>query len=286
MGCFAEGMSQSMIAFLDFTNIIFTIIFIIEATFKLIAYGGSYFENAWNKFDFFVVVSSLMDFVLGALDSSALDSVKALPQLARVLRVLRVTRLLKFAAGLQAIIQTIMFSIPSLANVFGLLMLIFFMFAVSGNFLFGAVIQGDVISELKNFGDFTSAFILMFAVSTGEDWNKIMFDCSRTEADGCIKGQTCGNVFAFAYFIILVVMCTHVMLNLFILVIIQQFEKYYLPKDNMIVLFKRDLDSFMRVWKTETQDKYKCLKIKEKQLPKFFRVLGEDGDQATSLGFG
>jgi len=45
-----------------------------------------------------------MDFVLGALDSSALDSVKALPQLARVLRVLRVTRLLKFAAGLQAII--------------------------------------------------------------------------------------------------------------------------------------------------------------------------------------
>jgi hypothetical protein len=129
-----------------------------------------------------------MDFVLGALDSSALDSVKALPQLARVLRVLRVTRLLKFAAGLQAIIQTIMFSIPSLANVFGLLMLIFFMFAVSGNFLFGPVLQGDVIGELKNFGDFTSAFILMFAVSTGEDWNKIMFDCSRTEEDGCIKG--------------------------------------------------------------------------------------------------
>lgn len=256
MGCFAEGMSQSMIQFLDFTNIIFTIIFIIEATFKLIAYGGSYFENAWNKFDFFVVVSSLMDFVLGALDSSALDSVKALPQLARVLRVLRVTRLLKFAAGLQAIIQTIMFSIPSLANVFGLLMLIFFMFAVSGNFLFGPVLQGDVIGELKNFGDFTSAFILMFAVSTGEDWNKIMFDCSRTEEDGCIKGQTCGSVFSFVYFIVLVVMCTHVMLNLFILVIIQQFEKYYLPKDNMIVLFKRDLDSFMRVWKTETQDKY------------------------------
>jgi hypothetical protein len=129
-----------------------------------------------------------MDFVLGALDSSALDSVKALPQLARVMRVLRVTRLLKFAAGLQAIIQTIMFSIPSLANVFGLLMLIFFMFAVSGNFLFGSVKKGDVIGELKNFGDFTSSFILMFAVSTGEDWNKIMFDCSRTEEDGCIKG--------------------------------------------------------------------------------------------------
>lgn len=181
MGCFAEGMSEGMIWFLDFTNIIFTIVFIIEAVLKLIAFGGSYFENAWNKFDFFVVASSIMDFVLSALDSSSLDAVKVLPQLARVMRVLRVTRLLKFAEGLQAIIQTIMFSIPSLANVFGLLMLIFFMFAVSGNSLFRTVRQGDVIDDLKNFGDFVSAFILLFAVSTGEDWNKIMFDCSRTK---------------------------------------------------------------------------------------------------------
>lgn len=202
------------------------------------------------------------------------------------MRVLRVTRLLKFAAGLQAIIQTIMFSIPSLGNVFMLLMLIFFMFAVSGNSLFREVRRGEVIDDLKNFGDFVSAFVLLFAVSTGEDWNKIMFDCSRTKEQGCIEGETCGSSAAKPYFVAVVLMCTHVMLNLFILVIIQQFEKYYLPKDNMIVLFKRDLDSFMRVWKAETQERYRCLKIKEKQLPKFFRRLGEDGDKATSLGFG
>jgi hypothetical protein len=279
MGCFAEGMSEGMIWFLEFTNIIFTIVFIVEAVLKLIAYGKSYFANAWNKFDFFVVASSIMDLLLSAMDSSALDSVKALPQLARVMRVLRVTRLLKFAAGLQAIIQTIMFSIPSLGNVFMLLMLIFFMFAVCGNSLFQEVRRGDVIDDLKNFGDFVSAFILLFAVSTGEDWNKIMFDCSRTKEDGCIEGETCGSNTAYAYFGAVVLMCTHVMLNLFILVIIQQFEKYYLPKDNSIVLFKRDLDSFMRVWKAETQERYRCLKIKEKQLPKFFRVLGDDGDK-------
>jgi len=65
------------------------------------------------------------------------------------------------------------------------------------------------------------------------------------------------------------------MLNLFILVIIQQFEKYYLPKDNMIKKFKNDLTSFKEVWKLFTQDKYKCLKIKEKLLLDFFRKLGE-----------
>ena len=32
-------------------------------------------------------------------------------------------------------------------------------------------------------------------------------------------------------------------------------------------------------------DRYKCLKIKEKQLQEFFRKLGEKGDKETSLGF-
>lgn len=42
------------------------------------------------------------------------------------------------------------------------------------------------------------------------------------------------------------------MLNLFILVIIQQFEKYYLPDDNMLAKFKNDQVSFMKIWKQLT----------------------------------
>jgi len=54
----------------------------------------------------------------------------------------------------------------------------------------------------------------------------------------------------------------------------------------MIEVFKRDLSAFMLVWKQETQARYRCLKIKEKQLPRFFRVLGDHGGSAASLGFG
>lgn len=53
------------------------------------------------------------------------------------------------------------------------------------------------------------------------------------------------------------------MLNLFILVIIQQFEKYYLPEVNMLGMFKEDTISFMKIWKQLTQDRYRCLKMKE-----------------------
>lgn len=138
-------------------------------------------------------------------------------------------------------------------NVVTLLILIFFMFSILGNFLFWNVLYGDVIDEeYKNFTNIFNSFLMVFALATGEDWNKVMFDCSRSDEDGCIKGETCGTGWSILYFILLVLVCSHVMLNLFILVIIQQFEHYYLPKDNVIAHFKNDLSSFMKVWKKFT----------------------------------
>jgi len=54
------------------------------------------------------------------------------------------------------------------------------MFAILGNFAFGNVKEGEVINELKNFGTFLNSFLFLFALSTGEDWNKVMYDCTRT----------------------------------------------------------------------------------------------------------
>lgn len=73
----------------------------------MIAFGKSYFKNAWNKFDFFVVVSSILDLLMGLVGDSQLEFMATGPQLARVLRVLRVTRILRLAGkaeGLQAIL--------------------------------------------------------------------------------------------------------------------------------------------------------------------------------------
>jgi len=289
MALLYETIDDTMVDVLRVSNYIFSFIFFVEACLKLVAFGKSYFKNAWNKFDSFVVVSSIFDLVLEVMGSASLTWLSAGPQIARVMRVLRVTRVLRLfgkAKGLQAIIQTIIFSIPSILNVTMLLMLIFFMFSVLGVFMFGEVTEGEVLDDLKNFNNFFNAFLLLFAVSTGEDWNLIMFDCGRTPPD-CIPKRTCGNIFAKLYFYALVLVCSHVMLNLFILVIIQQFETYYLPKENMIVKFKQDLNSFMSVWIKFTQKKYKCQRIKEKMLIEFFQDLGEQGtgDQESSLGF-
>jgi len=279
------------ILLLDISGYFFTLVFLVEATLKLIAYQKTYFKNSWNKFDFLVVSFSIFDIIIKMMQNleTDLSILSTLSSLARVARIMRVTRILKLAgkkAGLQAILQTIQFSIPSLMNVVTLLLLIFFMFSIMGNFLFWNIRYGDVLDEeYKNFGNIYTAFLTVFALATGEDWNKVMFDCARTPEDGCIEGETCGTGYSYIYFILLVLVCSHVMLNLFILVIIQQFEHYYLPKDNVIAHFKGDLGSFMKVWKKFTQDRYNCMKIKESMLTNFFRELGDLGSKEESLGF-
>jgi len=239
-----EGSSDGWNRFLDVTNYIFTVIFIVEASLKLFAYGRSYFDTAWNRFDFFVVVSSIFDVGLQLMPSTDeggegdgdANVLSVGPQLARVLRVLRVSRVLRLAGqldGLRSLLQTIEMSVQSLINVFMLLMLIFFMLATLGVFFFKDIETGNVIDpQFKNFKTFGDGFLLLFAISTGEDWNRIMYDCWR------------GNPIAPLYFIIFILLVTHIMLNLFILVIIEQFDKYYLTKDNSLTKFSRDLTTF------------------------------------------
>lgn len=60
------------------------------------------------------------------------------------------------------------------------------------------------------------------------------------------------------------------MLNLFILVIIQQFETYYVSDDNPLQKFKDNLDTFQETWSELTQ-KQKCRRIRERDLYKFFK---------------
>ena len=102
-----EGASPGMLSFLAVTNYIFTAIFFLECVLKLYVYRMPYFKTGWNKFDFFVVGSSLIDLGLefslptpegGQVDEEGSSEILSVgPQLARVLRVLRVSRVLRLA---------------------------------------------------------------------------------------------------------------------------------------------------------------------------------------------
>ena len=62
------------------------------------------------------------------------------------------------------------------------------------------------------------------------------------------------------------------MLNLFVLVIIQQFTKYYIDADNPRVRFETDFEGFKEAWR-HGSGRYQAIKLKVKQVNLFFRKL-------------
>ncbi|CDW83739.1 cation channel family protein [Stylonychia lemnae] len=270
-----EGQTVTYGKGLEVANYIFTGIFALEVMLKIVANGTAYFAPTWHKFDVFVVISSFLDIVMGQLSTATLKPLRVAPQLARVLRVLRVSRLFKLLnkyKGLQALIQTITFSIPSLSNVFALLLLVYFIFAVLGVFMFRQITVGNIIDPtFMNFANFSQALIILLRISTGEDWPTIMYDTMNTDST-CIQGKNCGYSYSPVFFIAFVMICSYVMLNLFVLIILQQFELYYLPQDNILQQFREDLIKFKFTWSKFSKE-FEGLKIRSLDLVAYFKEL-------------
>jgi len=89
-----EGSTITYFLVLERLNIIFSLVFIIEAIFKLIAYGKEYFNHSWNIFDFIVVCTALLDIILTIIQSESLSffAVFKVFQILRVFRLIRVLR--------------------------------------------------------------------------------------------------------------------------------------------------------------------------------------------------
>lgn len=271
MGMFYEEASETYLMALDIINYIFTGIFTVELMLKLCAYSWDFWYDAWNVFDFIIVVCSFVDIIFSNVGGTSLKMLRIGPQLIRVLRVLRVSRLLRLVKKykrLQDIMEIIQLCLPSMMNVFSLLALVLFIYAVLGCYLFGDVTEGDAINEFYNFGNFANSILLCFKLATGDDWNRFMFDCARTTY-GCAIGLGCGNPIAFVYFLSLKLVITFIMMNLFILIVLQLFEKFFISKENILSKFKEDFAVFQEVWKTLAPTHF-GLFINQGKLIKFF----------------
>jgi hypothetical protein len=100
-------------------------------------------QDAWCRFDLFVVLVSIAGV---CVDLATPQNLEVLPLL-RVLRLVRVFRLIPKAEGLRNLLRTLVFSLPALGNIGGVLLLFFFMYAVVGMNLFGAVKHGQYLDR-------------------------------------------------------------------------------------------------------------------------------------------
>ena len=253
MAMLYDGASSDYVLALDIINYIFTGVFTLEVSLKLISFAENFWVDSWNIFDLLIVICSYVDIIFSSMSPDSLSFLRIGPQLIRVLRILRVSRLLRLVKKykrLQDIMEIIQLCLPSMMNVFSLLFLVFFIYSVLGCYLFSGKQPNPsygYISDWFNMNDFGFAIMLLLKLSTGEDWNFFMFEYAHTSND-CAAGLGCGDWTSFAYFISFKFVTTFVMINLFVLVVLQLFEKYFIETDNIVSKFKEDFEIFQLNW--------------------------------------
>ncbi|XP_051517883.1 voltage-dependent N-type calcium channel subunit alpha-1B-like [Myxocyprinus asiaticus] len=235
-------------AMLKYLNIVFTALFSMECVLKIIAFGPlNYLKDAWNVFDFVTVLGSITDILVTEINVS--DRLLNLSFL-RLFRAARLIKLLRQGYTIRILLWTFVQSFKALPYVCLLIAMLFFIYAIIGMQVFGNIELNEdtAINHHNNFRTFLQALMLLFRSATGEAWHEIMLSClgKRTcdERSGT-HGKECGSNFAYFYFVSFIFLCSFLMLNLFVAVIMDNFE--YLTRDSSI-LGPHHLDEFIRVW--------------------------------------
>ncbi|KAJ8300557.1 hypothetical protein KUTeg_022076 [Tegillarca granosa] len=105
-----------------------------------------------------------------------------------------------------------------------------------------------VILYLRNYWDAGVLQVKCGRCATGEAWQLIMLSCAygqQCDPDSGKEDKQCGLDFAFPYFVAFIFLCSFLMLNLFVAVIMDNFD--YLTRDSSI-LGPHHLDEYSRVW--------------------------------------
>ncbi|CAF1504754.1 unnamed protein product [Adineta ricciae] len=267
---------------LTYANTTFTALFTVESILKIIAFGlRNYFRDKWNAFDFITVLGSIADVLVTEFRVTKQNVPLAIgPQkhkntllnlgFLRLFRAARLIKLLRQGYTIRILLWTFMQSFKALPYVCLLIAMLFFIYAIIGMQVFGNVRHDSAKSEISrhnNFSNFFYALLLLFRCATGESWQAVMLACKAgvechsafsnkpyhqtSVASGSHHkighsiGHRCGSDFAYLYFCSFVFLSSFLMLNLFVAVIMDNFD--YLTRDSSI-LGAHHLDEFLRAW--------------------------------------
>ncbi|XP_062434659.1 sodium channel protein type 2 subunit alpha-like isoform X16 [Rhea pennata] len=237
---------------LEYADKVFTYIFILEMLLKWVAYGFQiYFTNAWCWLDFLIVDVSLVSLVANALGYSELGAIKSL----RTLRALRPLRALSRFEGMRVVVNALVGAIPSIMNVLLVCLIFWLIFSIMGVNLFAGkfyhcvntttdemfdvsdvnnytqceeLIKNNQSARWKNvkvnFDNVGAGYLALLQVATFKGWMDIMYAAvdSREVKD---QPKYEDNLYMYLYFVIFIIFGSFFTLNLFIGVIIDNFNQ-------------------------------------------------------------
>ncbi|KFO52485.1 Voltage-dependent L-type calcium channel subunit alpha-1F, partial [Corvus brachyrhynchos] len=213
-----------------------------------------YFCDAWNTFDALIVVGSVVDIAVTEVNSSE-DSSRISITFFRLFRVMRLVKLLSKGEGIRTLLWTFVKSFQvgwgghGVQLSCGRVQVCHRGTGVPQGYR--CAIGAQVCHRGYRCAPGVQACPVGYRCATGEAWQEIMLAslpgkrCDPESDAGPGEEFTCGSNFAIAYFISFFMLCAFLIINLFVAVIMDNFD--YLTRD-WSILGPHHLDEFKRVW--------------------------------------
>ncbi|XP_077940457.1 sodium channel protein type 4 subunit alpha B [Gasterosteus aculeatus] len=238
---------------LEYADQVFTYVFVVEMILKWVAYGfKTYFTNAWCWLDFLIVDVSLVSLTANILGYSELGAIKSL----RTLRALRPLRALSRFEGMRVVVNALVGAIPSIFNVLLVCLIFWLIFSIMGVNMFAGKFyhcfnetsaemflpedvnnRSECIALIKanftevrwknikvNYDNVGMGYLSLLQVATFKGWMDIMYaavDSRDVESQPLYEA----NLYMYLYFVIFIIFGSFFTLNLFIGVIIDNFNQ-------------------------------------------------------------
>jgi voltage-gated sodium channel len=192
-----EGVDERWGSELDLLNAACLAVFLVELTIRLASYWPRpwrFFRDGWNVFDFVVIGAA---FVPGIRQNATLL------RLARLLRVVRIVRVLP---DLRVLLLGVWRSIPPLASIGAVTVLILFVYGMVGWILFGDELPED-------WGNIGRAMLTLFVMLTLENFPVYMDAAMDVEP------------WSWVYFVSFVLVAAFIVLNVLIGIVLNSMEE-------------------------------------------------------------
>lgn len=214
-----EGEQQQT---LEQFNYFFSTFFMFELLLKLVALGFyGFFIDPYNIFDAVIVVASMADIIISQIVVKNASSVIIA---IRAFRLLRLFKLAKQWKRLSHLLSTILRTFGDVGTFSILLFLFMFTFSLLGMETYANRVKfapdnsidlENGTSPDSNFDSLLNSFATVFVVLTADGWSNIYFNHYRAIE----------NEWSTIYFIMLIIIGQRVLLNLFLAILLQNFDE-------------------------------------------------------------
>ncbi|XP_032090833.1 sodium channel protein type 5 subunit alpha-like [Thamnophis elegans] len=238
---------------LKYADVFFFCIFFLEMLLKWVAYGFTkYFTDGWCILDFFIVCVSTIYFLVGPIACDSNISTKSL----RTLRALRPLRALSRFKGIKVVVNALAGAIPSIGNVLLVCIVLWLPFNILGVQLFGGKFscwdvenENSCINMTINFNHVGNGYLALLQVATFKGWMDIMYAAVDSASDNSTQPCFENNVYSYIYFVVFIIFGSFFMLNLFIGVVIDNFNQQRKKISGELIFLSEDQKKYYNALK-------------------------------------